>query len=103
MHTNLICNILKIFNLLIVFFSSPLHLGYCNPSKESIQTCFTPDSNFVLGGSQDGTVHIWNMQTSEKEEILRKPAVGSTRNIIFNPVFMCFATGGEMFHLWIEE
>ncbi|XP_070495335.1 WD repeat-containing protein 82-like [Chironomus tepperi] len=76
--------------------------GYNNKYRLPIETCFSPDSKFVLGGSQDGKVHIWNLETHDKD-ILDKPATGSTGKIIFNPVFMCFATAGEKYHLWIEK
>ncbi|KAL7015399.1 hypothetical protein ACKWTF_016431 [Chironomus riparius] len=76
--------------------------GYNNKLSLPIDTCFTPDSKFVLGGSQDGKVHIWNLETHDKI-ILDKPTKGSTNKIIFNPAFMCFATAGEKFHLWIEK
>ena len=83
------------FNIIIIS-------GYNNKLSLAIETCFTPDSKFILGGSQDGKVHIWNLETHDKD-ILDKPIQGSTNKIIFNPTFMCFASAGEKFHLWIEK
>jgi COMPASS component SWD2 len=77
--------------------------GFENPSRQPFTSCFSPDSRFVICGSQDGVVHVWNLKNSMKEFMLKNYATECFRTIEFNPQFMCMATIGERFHLWIEE
>ncbi|KAG5666899.1 hypothetical protein PVAND_014906 [Polypedilum vanderplanki] len=77
--------------------------GLNNPNKIPFQSCFTPDSRYVIGGSENGVINVWNLKTSEKEFMLKNEQEEMYQKIEFNPEFMCFATIGSAFNLWIED
>jgi len=72
------------------------------------EVCWTPDSKFVVGGSLDGKVHIWDLSDERKipqmrpldEAVALQPALtldglsSATRCIKFNPRYHMMSTAG---------
>lgn len=90
-------------NLLNIF------TDYTNIAQEHIGACFSPDSSFVVGGSFEGIVHVWSLETNFRECNLKSKYEGSCQQIAANPKFMNLATvshnegPGSSVHLWIEK
>ena len=74
------------------------------------EVCWTPDSRFICGGSQDGRVHIWDLSDPENlpspsppgtDPAVLKPVFsleghpGASRCVRFNPRFMMLVTAGS--------
>lgn len=83
------------------------------------EVSWTPDSKFVVGGSLDGKILVWdlqNLQTRENQPINLqarpeqiKPMVtldghpGPTRCVKFNPRFAMMCTAGQELAFWLPD
>lgn len=75
------------------------------------EVCWTPDSKFVVGGSQDGRVHFWDLSfpdtlptskgPGEEDPAVIMPSASldghsaASRCVRFNPRSVMLATGGS--------
>lgn len=74
------------------------------------EVCFTPDSKYVLSGSEDGKIFVWDVSAqplkpieegeNREPEVLRPVAVleghaGPSRCVKFNPRFVMMATASN--------
>nr|XP_058145039.1 WD repeat-containing protein 82-like [Dasypus novemcinctus] len=66
--------------------------GYANSKGVALEASFTPDSQFVMTGSEDGKIHIWNGESGEKIAVLDGKHSGPINCLQFNPKFMTFAS-----------
>jgi COMPASS component SWD2 len=57
-----------------------------------IEASYSPDSQFVLSGSSDGRIHIWNAEKGNKVAVLNSEHSDTVQCIQFNPKFMMFAS-----------
>jgi WD40 repeat protein len=57
-----------------------------------LEASFSPDSQFVLCGSSDGKVHIWNAEKGTKSAVLLSDHNESIQCLQFNPKYMMFAS-----------
>ncbi|THV02875.1 WD40 repeat-like protein [Dendrothele bispora CBS 962.96] len=97
--------------------SSPINI---QPEKGSSgeEVCWTPDSKFIVGGSLNGKVCIWdvqNLQVPTGDINLKNPlkqvnplAVldghpGPSRCVQFNPRFAMMATAGAELAFWLPD
>ncbi|KAH8118127.1 WD40 repeat-like protein [Phellopilus nigrolimitatus] len=92
-----------------------------NPAKgiSGEEVSWTPDSKFVVGGSLDGKICIWDVQnlpvyTDEPIDLSRAPKIltpisaldghpGPTRCVKFNPRFAMMATAGAELAFWLPD
>eukprot|EP00124_Ichthyophonus_hoferi_P000959 Ihof_evm6s42 gene=Ihof_evmTU6s42 len=85
--------------LLIVdaFKDNVLHrlTGHKNDSRKRLIGCFSPDSKFVLCGSEDGKVHIWDVQTGAHLQELSSGLTTPITLIRFNPRMTLFVSVSE--------
>lgn len=70
-----------------------LHLG----------CCFSPDSNFVLAGSQDGHLHVWSVKTGHKIAVLEGNHPNPIACVAFNPKYMMIASACNNAAFWIPN
>jgi COMPASS component SWD2 len=75
------------------------YTGFVNASALSLEASFTPDGQFVLAGSEDGTVHIW--ETFGKQVAVWKGHTGPVQCVQFNPKTMMAATADTNLAFWI--
>uniref|UniRef100_A0A3Q0R2X0 WD repeat domain 82 n=1 Tax=Amphilophus citrinellus TaxID=61819 RepID=A0A3Q0R2X0_AMPCI len=68
-----------------------LHLFSCYKGI-SLEACFTPDSQFVMIGSEDGRVHVWSTESGMKVAVLDGKHSGPISALQFNPSFMTFVS-----------
>ncbi|TMS19686.1 WD repeat-containing protein 82 [Larimichthys crocea] len=80
--------------VLNAFNGSVLHTfsGYNNSKGISLEACFTPDSQFVMIGSEDGRVHVWSTESGMKVAVLDGKHPGPINTLQFNPRYMTFAS-----------
>ncbi|MBN3311830.1 WDR82 protein, partial [Atractosteus spatula] len=80
--------------LLDAFKGAVLHSfgGYNNSKGVTLEASFTPDSQFVLIGSEDGKIHVWNAESGMKVAVLDGKHTGPVTCLQFNPKFMTFAS-----------
>jgi len=92
-----------------------------NPTKgiSGEEVSWTPDSKFVLGGSLDGKICVWDMQNlvvpaNEPVDLTRPPArllpvttieghPGPTRCVRFNPRLAMMVTAGAELAFWLPD
>ncbi|KAA8593339.1 hypothetical protein FQN60_009455 [Etheostoma spectabile] len=66
--------------------------GYNNNKCVTLEASFTPDSQFVMIGSEDGKIHVWNAESGMKVALLDGKHTGPITCLQFNPKFMTFAS-----------
>jgi COMPASS component SWD2 len=76
--------------------------SYLNVNKTTLEASFTPDSNFVLSGSDDGTIHSWSIQNGRETATWSKQGHGAVTCIRWNPVScMAASSCGNALAFWI--
>ena len=40
--------------------------GHLNTKQLPLEASFSPDSQFIISGSTDGRIHIWNTENGQK-------------------------------------
>jgi COMPASS component SWD2 len=65
-----------------------------------LEASFTPDAQFVISGSDDGTIHVWETLTG-KEVVVLKGHTGPTSVVQWNPKTMMMASGCTNLAFWI--
>ncbi|XP_035007328.1 WD repeat-containing protein 82 [Hippoglossus stenolepis] len=85
------------------FNGSVLHnfSGYNNSRGISLEACFTPDSQFVMIGSEDGRVHVWSTESGMKVAVLDGKHPGPINTLQFNPRYMTFASACTNMNFWL--
>jgi COMPASS component SWD2 len=89
--------------VLDAFSGNELHrlTGHQNLKGINLEASFTPDSQFVLSGSDDGIVHVWSVESGEKIAALDGGHPGPTTQVQFNPRFMTMATACSNVGFWL--
>ncbi|KAL5035972.1 hypothetical protein BDEG_23931 [Batrachochytrium dendrobatidis JEL423] len=76
--------------------------GHMNQMGMAFEACFTPDAEFVIGGSQDGKIHYWEVETGKHIHALEwhhePPKV-----VAFNPKHLMFASADTNLAFWIPS
>ncbi|TMS19852.1 WD repeat-containing protein 82 [Larimichthys crocea] len=65
--------------ILDAFKGAVLHSfgGYNNSKGVTLEASFTPDSQFVMIGSEDGKIHVWNAESGNEGGVIRREAHGT--------------------------
>lgn len=84
---------MTVCDMFILLFNSTLYLqGHLNSTGLTLESSFTPDSRFVISGSQNGRLHIWSADTGEEVTVLDGGHPHPSHAIQFNPKFMMMAS-----------
>uniref|UniRef100_A0A8D2QJX7 WD repeat domain 82 n=1 Tax=Zonotrichia albicollis TaxID=44394 RepID=A0A8D2QJX7_ZONAL len=89
--------------LIDAFKGAVLHTfgGYNNSKAVTLEASFTPDSQFIMIGSEDGKIHVWNGESGMKVAVLDGKHTGPITCLQFNPKFMTFASAcSNMVRKW---
>ncbi|KAF6034374.1 WDR82 [Bugula neritina] len=91
--------------LVDAFQGGPLQtfMGFTNNKKIALEASFTPDSQFVLNGSTDGKVHIWNTETGSKVCVLTSDHTAPIQCMQFNPKYMMMASACTHMGFWLPN
>lgn len=89
--------------ILDAFKGAVLHSfgGYNNSKGVTLEASFTPDSQFVMIGSEDGKIHVWNAESGMKVALLDGKHTGPITCLQFNPKFMTFASACSNMAFWL--
>eukprot|EP01132_Coremiostelium_polycephalum_P003077 gene3077-3847_t len=76
--------------------------SFVNDNQSVIEASFTPDAQYVLSGSEDGTVHVWRTQTGEEVAVWAGHS-GTVGSIQWNPKSMMAASACSTLALWLPS
>lgn len=76
--------------------------GFKNEIATVLEASFTPDSKYVLGGSEDGTIYVWDVE-SASEVVKLEGHIKPSKCIKFNPHYLCLASACQNVLLWIPK
>lgn len=80
-----------------------------NPQQQQLAACFSPDSQFVLAGSPEGKVHMWNCESGARVCMVNSYETSTTGQaqpihcIQFNPKYATFATASVNTTFWLTN
>lgn len=66
--------------------------GHLNSTGSTLEASFTPDSRYVLSGSQNGRIHVWSAETGDEVVVLDGGHPHPSHSVQFNPKFMMMAS-----------
>ncbi|KAM8964670.1 WD repeat-containing protein 82-like [Sarcophilus harrisii] len=75
--------------------------GFNNSQGLPLEASFTPDSQFIMIGSEDGKIHVWNAETGFKVALLDGKHTNPITCLQFNPKFMTFASACSNMSFWL--
>nr|XP_035138847.1 WD repeat-containing protein 82-like [Callithrix jacchus] len=89
--------------LLDAFSGALLHTfaGHANATAAALEAAFTPDSRFVMTGSEDGKIHAWSGESGAEVAVLDGKHAGPVSCLQFNPKFMTFASACSRMLFWL--
>ena len=95
----------SVMRLLDAFDGNPLQTlaGHQNNRGVPIDGSFTPDSNYVVSGSTDGRLHVWNAETGFKVCVLNGGHIGPVQCTQFNPKYGMMATACSHLNMWLPR
>jgi COMPASS component SWD2 len=73
--------------------------NFGNSTNSVNEASFSPDGQFVLAGSDDGTIHVWET-LSGKEVAVWKGHVGPVGVVQWNPKMVMVASGCSSLAFW---
>lgn len=94
-----------VIHLIDAFQGTQLHAfrGHAVSRTIPVEVCFSPDSQYVLSGSQDGRVHVWGSDSGQKLTVLEGNHPGPIQCISFNPKFMMLASACTNMAFWLPN
>ncbi|XP_070558836.1 WD repeat-containing protein 82-like [Ptychodera flava] len=94
-----------VIRLIDAFTGNPLQtfMGHMNSKGLVLEASFSPDSQFVIAGSQDGKVHVWNAENGSKTAVLESKHGGPVQCVQFNPKYMMLASTSHDMEFWLPS
>lgn len=96
------------FYVLDAFSGQPLHRLTMGPELTGIlehpcHASYSPDSQFIICGSVDGSIHVWSSMTGLKVSHLRprNSSADAVQCVQFNPKYMMIASASKSMSFWI--
>ncbi|XP_016956427.1 WD repeat-containing protein 82 [Drosophila biarmipes] len=75
--------------------------GYANQLRQPLDATYTPDSQFILSGADEGRIHIWRAQDGYPVAVLKGNNVGPVRCLRFNPRATMFVSSDLLIAFWM--
>lgn len=95
----------SLIHLIDAFTGKPLHdplNGRLNQGCRSLEASFSPDSNLIFSGSDDGkSIIFWEQSTGKQVLILKSSHMFPVKCVEFNPRLTMFASAGKELHFWV--
>jgi COMPASS component SWD2 len=77
--------------------------GHLNSKNLPLEASFSPDSQFVISGSTDGRIHIWNAENGQKVCVLNGDHKSAVQCVLFNPKYMMMASACSSMSFWLPN
>lgn len=77
--------------------------GHLNSKGIPLEASFSPDSQFVISGSTDGRIHIWNAENGTKVCVLNGDHTGPVQCVQFNPKYMMMSSSCKNMSFWLPS
>ncbi|CAD5218100.1 unnamed protein product [Bursaphelenchus okinawaensis] len=74
--------------------------GHSNANGLVLNACFSPDSQFVFCGSDNGKVTVWSREDGTRVHELSTDPNDPILHCVYNPVYHVLATAGSNTKLW---
>jgi COMPASS component SWD2 len=74
--------------------------SFVNDNSSTIEASFSPDAQYVLSGSEDGTIHVWHKESGQEVAVWTGHA-GPVGVVQWNPKSMMVASGCSSLVFWI--
>nr|XP_060162583.1 WD repeat-containing protein 82-like [Globicephala melas] len=75
--------------------------GYASSKAVTLKASITPDSQFIMIGTEDGKIHVWNGDSGIKVAVLDGKHTGPITCLQVNPKFMTFASACSNMAFWL--
>lgn len=76
--------------------------GFSNELGSKIEASFSPDSRYVISGSEDGCIHVWDVELGN-QVVKLEGHVKSCLNVKFSSHFVVMASACQNVVLWIPK
>lgn len=74
-----------------------------NNVQITCEASYSPDSQYLLAGTSEGSISIWNADKGSKVTVLRGERTTPIQCVQFNPKFMMIASAGNKMLFWIPS
>ncbi|ODM97674.1 WD repeat-containing protein 82 [Orchesella cincta] len=96
----------SVIRVIDAFYGTPLHSltdhKLTSPTY-SPEACYSPDSKYIFLGSEDGKIHVWNVESGRKVVILNGDHPRPLTCVQFNPKYMMMATACTDMSFWLPR
>jgi COMPASS component SWD2 len=76
--------------------------GFANINGKLLEASFTPDSIYIIGGSEDGTVNVWDIE--KRIEVCKLEGhIKPSKHVKFNPYHVMMASACQNVLFWIPK
>lgn len=76
--------------------------GFVNQTGGYLEASFTPDSKTILGGSEDGTIFVWDIE--KRIEVCKLEGhIKPSRHVKFSPTHVMMASACQNVLFWIPK
>lgn len=69
-------------------------------SVTNFEACFTADEEYLMSGSDDGSIHIWEVDSGKKIQTFSQVHAGPVGCLKFNPAYLMFASCCQNVLFW---
>lgn len=77
-------------------------LGHVNDNGSELDACFTPDAKYVMSGSEDSGIYVWNTEDGTLATTLRGH-VGAAGRVACSPKYEVVASACINTALWVRQ
>lgn len=74
---------------------------FCNETLLNLEASFTPDEQYLISGSENGIIHIWDSKSRFEKVTELKGHAGPVRCVKFNPYYAMLASACTNLAFWI--
>ncbi|XP_017075184.2 WD repeat-containing protein 82 [Drosophila eugracilis] len=75
--------------------------GYSNRTRVPLEASYTPDSQFILSGADEGRIHIWRAVDGYPVAVLKGNNVGPVSCLRFSPKATMFVSSDLLIAFWM--